>query len=82
MQLTVAVIVALITAIMGIITKKLGVEGKNIPLQNLLIGLVAGILCYFLQIDGMDILTSVITCLISSMGAGGIYDLAKTNKDG
>ena len=83
MEKTVVSIITLVTAIVtylfGLISKKLElVEGKHIPLQNLCIGIIAGIICYGLKIDGMDLATSLITCLMSALGAGGTYDLTKT----
>lgn len=87
MEITVISIITLVTAIVtyifGIISKKFElVEGKHIPLQNLCIGIIAGFICYGLKLGGMDLATSLITCLMSALGAGGTYDLTKTKTGG
>lgn len=78
MQITYVVIVTLITYIFGAITKIRidAVPNKYIPIQNVLIGIVSGIICYFIGIEP-DIVTSLVLCLISAIGAGGIADLTK-----
>ena len=75
----ITIVTVVVTFFMGIISKKFElVESKYIPIKNVVIGLIAGIICYGLQLDGMDLGTSVITCIISALGAGGTYDLART----
>ena len=78
MQITYVVIVTLITYIFGAITKMFidAIPNKYIPIQNVLIGIISGLVCYFLGIEP-DILTSLVLCLISAIGAGGIADLTK-----
>lgn len=69
----------IITYIFGIITKKVSwLEDDYIPLQNLVIGIVAGIICAGLKIDNMNYLTSIVTCTMSAFAAGGLYDGIKT----
>lgn len=85
MEITVYTIVALITSIMtyifGIISKKFNlIEKTYIPIQNACVGIIAGFVCYAMQIDGMDLVTSLIVCLSSAFAAGGAYDLTKTGK--
>lgn len=86
MEITVTSIVGLITAmatyIFGCISKKSNIiNTKILPLQNGIIGVIAGIICYALKLDGMDLATSLITCLMASYSAGGIYDLTKTGNN-
>ena len=65
----------IITYIFGIITKKVSwLEDDYIPLQNLVIGIVAGVICAGLKIDNMNYLTPIITCTMSAFAAGGLYD--------
>lgn len=78
-EMVVAVVTGLFTYIFGLISKKFNiVESKYIPVQNALIGIVAGIVCYILKLNGADLPTSIIYCLVGSMASGGTYDLAKT----
>ena len=83
MEITVVSVVGLVTTILtyffGWIAKKFDLmETKLLPIQNGLIGIASGFLCYALGLDGMDLATSLITCLTASFAAGGVYDLSKT----
>lgn len=83
MQITVVSIITIVTVVVtfifGIIVKKFElVESKYIPIQNVIIGILAGLICYALHLDGMDLATSIVTCIISALGAGGTYDLTRT----
>ncbi len=84
MELTIASVVALITLLFGQITKKLGlVDKKYIPYQNLVIGLVSGVICWLVELEP-NIMTAILSCLIASYGAGGLYDnltISKENED-
>ncbi len=76
MEITYAIIVALVAYIFGAITK-IFVEklpNKYIPIQNVTIGLLAGLICYFTNVE-TNLMQSLVLCLISTMGAGGIADL-------
>lgn len=74
----VMLVTALVTLIFGELSKRFGwVKKKYIPIQNLVIGLFAGFLVYFLKLDE-NLLSCIITCLFSTLCAGGTYDLAKT----
>ena len=74
MELTISSIVALITLLMGQITKKLGlVDKKYIPYQNLAIGLVSGLICWLVELEP-NLMVALLSCLIASYGAGGLYD--------
>lgn len=78
-EMVIAVVTGVFTYIFGLISKKFNiVESKYIPVQNAVIGIVAGIVCYMLKLNGADLLTSIMYCLVGSMASGGTYDLAKT----
>lgn len=81
MELTYMVIVTLVTLVAGAITKTFVdiIPNKFIPMQNLLIGVVSALLCYFGGIES-NLLQAVCLCIFASMGAGGIVDLRKTTK--
>lgn len=77
MTLSVASIVMFTTLVLGAICKSTNMcTKKNIPLQNLIVGIVSGILCFFAGIED-NIVSSIITCVMSAFSAGGIYDLSK-----
>ena len=83
MEITYLLIVALVTYVFGAITKAFieSIPNKYIPLQNVIIGIVSGLICYFTQVQP-DLFTSLILCLIASSGAGGIADFIKMFKKG
>ena len=76
MEITYVVIIAIIAYIFGAITKVFieNVPNKYIPIQNVIIGVIAGLICYFTQIE-TNLLYSLVLCLFGTMGAGGISDL-------
>lgn len=72
-----AVVTAVVTAVLGTFTKNNIVPKRFIPIQNLLIGIIAsGVSVY----TGLftDVPTAIIVSLGMSLGVGGAYDLAKT----
>ena len=71
----------IVTLIFGFLAKKFNwIESKYIPIQNLVIGLLAGVLSYAVGLTD-NLIVSVVSCLIGSMAAGGIYDTSKTRKE-
>lgn len=77
MELTVSGIVAFVTLILGQVTKKLGlVNKKYIPIQSVVIGLVSGFIVWLVELDP-NIMSAMLTCLISSLAASGLYDTAE-----
>lgn len=77
MEITVPSIITFVTLIMGMISKKFNImNSKHIPFQNVLIGIVSGVLVFLTDLEP-NILNAVITCLIASLGAGGLYDTIK-----
>lgn len=81
MEITYVVIIGIITYIFGAITKCFieQIPNKFIPLQNVIVGIVAGIICYFMKIEP-DLLQALVLCLVASMGAGGVADLSKVKE--
>lgn len=79
MTISLSVVIMLVAYIFGAITKIFieKIPNKYIPIQNVIIGIFSGIICYFLNID-TNLLNSIIVCIISTMSAGGIADLIKT----
>lgn len=81
--ITYVLIVAVVTYLFGAVTKAFveTVPNKLIPLQNAIIGIVSGLICYFTKIEP-DLSTSLILCIIASAGAGGTADFIKMFKKG
>lgn len=79
MEITYTIVVALITVILGAITKAWidKVPNRFIPLQNVVIGVISGIVCYFIGVEP-NIIKALFLCLIGSLAAGGGYDAAMT----
>ena len=76
MEITYLIIISLVAYIFGAITKAFidVIPNKYIPIQNVLIGVLSGVLCFAMDIEP-NLLNSIIMCVISTMGAGGIADL-------
>lgn len=78
-EMVMSIVTALITYLFGILSKKFNwIESKYIPVQNAIIGIIAGVICYILKISEADMLTTIIYCMVGSMASGGTYDLTKT----
>lgn len=74
MEVSVSSVISFVTLFMGYISKKFTlIDKKYIPIQNLFIGLLSGLLIYFISLNN-NLFNSVIIAVISSMSAGGIYD--------
>lgn len=78
MKITYVVIVFIITYIFGAITKTFidTIPNKFIPLQNVVIGITSGLICYFVKIEP-NLLQALVLCFMSAIGAGGTADLKK-----
>ncbi|MDD7102557.1 MAG: hypothetical protein SOZ06_03525 [Candidatus Faecenecus gallistercoris] len=76
MEITYVVIVAIVAYIFGAITKTFidNVPNKFIPIQNVAIGIISALICYFTKIEA-NLLQSIVLCLVATMGAGGVADL-------
>lgn len=81
MTISLSVIIMLVAYVFGAITKIFieNIPNKFIPIQNVVIGILSGVVCYFLQIDD-NLLNSIVVCIMSTMSAGGIADLIETRK--
>ncbi len=81
MEITYVVIVGIVTYILGAITKCFvnAIPTKFIPIQNVVIGIVAGLVCYFTKVEP-NLLQALVLCLVASMGAGGVADLKKVKE--
>ena len=81
MTITLSVVIMLVAYTFGDITKIFieKLPNKYIPIQNIIIGIVSGIVCYFLKIDD-SMLNSILLGIMSTMSAGGIADLIKIPK--
>ena len=82
MEITYVIIIAIIAYICGAITKIFidEIPNKYIPIQNVIIGLISAIICYFTNIEP-NLLQAIALCLVATMGAGGLYDLIKIKKE-
>lgn len=81
MEITVAVIITAITLIAGEITKLTNLDNKWIPLQNIIIAILASIICILFNVEDMSVLETVVTCIFATMSAGGIADLKKVKEE-
>ena len=81
MEITYCVIVFIITYIFGAITKCFidSIPDKYIPIQNVIIGIISGLICYFVGIEP-NLLQALVLCFMAAIGAGGTADLAKVAK--
>lgn len=76
MEITYVIIIAIIAYICGAITKIFidEIPNKYIPIQNVVIGVISAIICYFTGIES-DLLQAIVLCIVACMGAGGVADL-------
>ena len=76
MEITYVIIIAIIAYIFGAITKIFvdSIPNKYIPIQNVIIGGISAIICYFTGIEP-SLLQAFVLCIVATMGAGGIADL-------
>lgn len=83
MEITYVIIIGIVTYILGAITKLFidKIPNKYIPIQNVVVGIIAGLICYFTNVE-TNLLQALVLCLTASMGAGGIADLTQTKKEG
>ena len=77
MEITVAIIIMALTLIAGEITKLTSLDNKWIPLQNIIIAIIASIICIAFKVEDMSVLETIVTCIFGTMSAGGIADLKK-----
>ena len=82
MEITYVIIIAIIAYIFGAITKIFvdSIPNKYIPIQNVVIGVISAIICYFTGIEP-NLLQAFVLCIVATMGAGGIADLINIKKE-
>lgn len=81
MEVTIALVVMAITLIAGEITKLTSLDNKYIPLQNIIIAIVASVVCLVFKVENLGVLETILTCVFATMSAGGIADLKKIKKE-
>ena len=76
MEITYVIIIAIIAYVFGAITKIFidEIANKYIPIQNVLIGIISAVICYFTGIEP-NLLQALVLCIVACMGAGGVADL-------
>lgn len=81
MEITYVVVVFIVTYIFGACTKLFVevVPNKFIPLQNVVIGIASGLICYFTKVEP-NLLQALVLCFMGAIGAGGTADLAKITR--
>ena len=81
MEITYVVVIAIVAYILGAITKTFidKIPNRFIPLQNVVIGLISALICYFTKIEP-NLLQAICLCMMATMGAGGVADLLKVYK--
>lgn len=74
--ITIPIIIMLATYICGVITRLFieKIPNKYIPIQNLIIGVLSGIVCFFLKLDD-NLVHVMVICIMSSMSASGMAEL-------
>ena len=81
MTLTVPIVVGAITFIVAEFLKPIkSFNNKYIPYVNFLVGVISSIIVIFCNIGDATILENIFYCLLSSMGASGIYEFTKVSK--
>ncbi len=81
MTLTSSIVIMLVAYVFGAITKMFidTIPNKFIPIQNVLIGVLSGIICFYLKIND-TLLEAILLGIMSTMSAGGLADLIDTKK--
>lgn len=80
-ELIFGVIQAVVTAVLGSFTKKGKVPKRFIPLQNAIVGMIAGLLSVYFEVYD-NVIIAMFMCLAVSMGVGGVYDATQTKLKG
>lgn len=81
MEITYVVIISVVAFIFGAITKIFieQIPNKYIPIQNVVIGIISAIICYFTKVEP-NLLQALVLCIVATMGAGGVADLIQIKK--
>ena len=76
MEFIFSVVTAGVTAILGVFFKDTVIPRRFIPLQNIVIGIIAAIISvYFNLFD--NVATAILVSLGMSLGVGGVYDAVR-----
>ena len=73
LELIFAVVTAVITGVLGAIMKNRVVPSKYIPIQNIVIGIISGLIAVYFGLF-QDIPTALVMSLAIALGVGGAYD--------
>lgn len=74
-----AVVTAVITGILGTFFKNTIVPSRFIPIQNLIIGIIAAVVAVYFNLFN-DIPTAIIMSLAVAFSVGGAYDATQIRK--
>lgn len=81
MTLTAAVIVGAITFIVAELMKPIDkFNNKYIPYVNFTVGVISSLIVIFCHIGDGTILENIFFCILSAMGAGGVYEFVTVSK--
>lgn len=81
MTLTASVIVGAITFIVAELMKPINkFNNKYIPYVNFTVGVVSALIVIFCHIGDGTILENIFYCILSAMGAGGLYEFVTVSK--
>lgn len=76
-ELIFMVVTAVVTGILGAITKNRAIPARFVPTQNIVIGIVAAIVAtYFNLFDNVAV--AILVSLATALGVGGAYDATQT----
>lgn len=78
MTTNVTMVIMFVAYAFGVISKLFiaKIPNKYLPLQNLLIGFISALICFFAKLEP-NFGEALIVCLMATMSAGGISDLIK-----
>ena len=82
MEVTYMLIVSVVAYILGAVDRLFmeTIPNKFIPIQNVIVGLISGIVCYFADIE-TNLFNSIIICIVASQAAGGMTELFPPKKN-
>lgn len=72
-ELIFAVVTAVVTGVLGTLTKNKVIPSRFIPLQNIVIGLISAVVAIYFKLF-TDIPTAIVMSLAVALGVGGAYD--------
>lgn len=82
MEVTYMLIVSVVAYILGAVDRLFmeTIPNRFIPIQNVIVGLISGIVCYFADIE-TNLFNSIIICIVASQAAGGMTELFQPKKN-